>query len=314
MIGTRRIACALLAVTVASAPTWTSDSPKPVRVKGTRVYLAPPNGFVPAELFPGFQQEASGSSIVVNETPAPFSGISKGMTKDGLASRQMSLISSESVRIAGLQGLLLSVSQESRGTAFRKWIAVFGDEKESVMIVASFPALTNAALGEPLKRAVVSAEWNRDAEPAKFQGLTFRIDESPSLKIARRVTNGLMLTKDGTPGPIPPAEPLLVVASSHSEVAIDDLAEFARRRIMQVTQVKALGNLREAEIKMSGLPGHEIVAAAKDAATGAPMIVYQAIVTKDNVYYLALGLVGAAGADKYVPEFRRVASSLSITR
>ena len=304
-----------LAVAFAIAPGLAmAAEPSAVRVEGTRVRMTPPRGFVPAELFPGFQQVASGSSILVSEIPGPYSGLRSGMTKDGLASRGMTLLSSEPARLGGLDGALISVAQDAKGISFRKWLGLFGDEAETLMIVATFPASAAAALSDPLKRAVLTARWDREAKPKIFEGLTFRIDETADLKISRRIANALMLTKDGKPGPVTPSDPLLVVGTSHSAVRIDDIQAFARRRVMQTAQVKDLRNRSEGPMTIDRLPGYEIVASAKDADSGASIVVYQAIVVKDDVYYLVQGLVGAASSEKYVPEFRRVANSLSINR
>ena len=78
-----------------------------IRVPGTKVRLEPPIGFSLADRFPGFQCAELGASIMVTEMPAPGKELMKGMTKAGLASRGMTLISSKTESLNGREALLL---------------------------------------------------------------------------------------------------------------------------------------------------------------------------------------------------------------
>jgi hypothetical protein len=304
----------LAAGLLASVTSTASAEQTAVQVPGTRVCVAPPNGFESAQQFPGFQSPDMTSSIMISELPAPFDDIRRGMTKAGLATRGMTLLSSERVPLAGVDGVLLSVSQDARGVPYLKWLGAFGDARATVMVVATFPKALETEMSGALKQDVLSVAWNPGTAVDVFDGLSFRIEETANLKIANRLSNMLMLTRDGRQAPVAVNEPLLIVGSSISEVQIDDVEAFARNRITQTASVREISGFEGAPVTVGDSPGYELTAAAADVKSGLPVVLYRAIVVKENVYYIVQGLVGAPGAAKYVPEFRKVLRTMSFAR
>src|SRR5690349_13311509 len=114
---TRFAAFALLLVALAAPAALAA----PVQVLGTGVSLEPPPGFVPAQRFSGFERDAKSASIVVTELEGPASKMQQGMTREMLASRGMTLIRSQPVRIHRKSAQLFQVSQITSGTEFLKW-------------------------------------------------------------------------------------------------------------------------------------------------------------------------------------------------
>lgn len=281
-----------------------------VSVPGTKVSLDPPDGFAPSDRFPGFQSRDIGASIMVTEIPGPISKVRSGMTRRGLATRGMTLLSSETKTVDGRQALVLSVNQSARGTLFRKWLLVFGDEAASVVVVGTFPESVAASAGSEIQQAVLSTRWNRDKAVDHFEGLPFRITASGSLKIANRISSVLMLTEGGTKRPASAEEPLLVIAASVDDREIGDLEAFSRRRLNQIRQVTDLKELSGRSRTVDGLPAYELIATASDRRTGATLRVYQLMISDGKGYFLAQGLVGISRGDALLPEFRQVSESL----
>src|SRR5687768_14607195 len=85
----------LLLASVALAAADAPSPAKPVPVRGTRVSMPVPAGFTEATSFSGFQQAATGSSVMVTELPAPFAQIASGMTPEQMGPRGMKLLSRE---------------------------------------------------------------------------------------------------------------------------------------------------------------------------------------------------------------------------
>src|SRR5687768_14841330 len=169
---------------------------QPIRVAGTSVALAPPAGFVPSNRFPGFERADLQASLMVTEIPGPVADVSRGMTADGLATRGMTLISSTRRLVDGRQSLLLKVSQPAGGMTVHKWMLVSGDAKATVMIVGTFPKEYEPEIGDAMRESVLTARWAvAGAPPDHFEGLSFRVSPTPSLKIAGRMSNMLMLTE-----------------------------------------------------------------------------------------------------------------------
>lgn len=279
------------------------------RVPGTAVSVEPPPGFTPAERFAGFQQPATGASIMVTTVPAPVDAIRQGMTAGGLATQGMELVGSESVTVDGGDAVLIHARPRAAGTPFLKWVLVLGDPRSTHLVVGTYPAALADSLGGPVRRAVLSAMRAAAGPADPFEGLRFRLDPGDRLKLAPRVSSVLMLTLTGAASQGGPGDPFFVAGPSVSAVAVDDLKAFAEQRARRTTAVENLRDLRGEAREVDGLRVYEIVADATDRRSGTPVKLYQAILLEEGGYYVFQGLVGADRAAEYLPEFRRLTGS-----
>jgi hypothetical protein len=299
-----------MAISQASPATETPADPKAyTTVRGSKISLIKPDGFTAASTFPGFQQESSGASIVVTEIPGPYSKVTSGFNAATLKTREITLVSKENIQIDRYQGLLLQVNQPLDSRLFSKWITVFGDEQETVIVVATFPKDTAAKLSRSLKNTVLSAKWSRDKVVDPFADLKFGVTDTPNLKFAKRILNGLFYSKGGVFPLTAVNDPFLVVSEAISKVIVGDRQRFAEKRIGQVQQVKNLKIDSIQPISIGGLSGYEIIANATDIANDRPTTVYQVMLFEQQTYYIIQGLVGNSSKAKYLPEFQKIATS-----
>ena len=294
----------LLALFLLSSPVAAA----PVPVPGTQVKVDPPVGFTLMERFPGFENRAKTASIMVSELPGSASEVRRGMTRENLAGRGMTLLSSQTVRANGQSALLLHVSQRAAGMEFLKWMLVAGNEKKSVMIVGSFPK-ASAALSLPIKQALLSATWSASETAATFAGLTFRVDPAPRLKLAGRVGNLVMFSESGKIQPSDSTQAMLIIGSSFAEVTITDVEAFARARAAKTTRIGPLRNVQGRTVTTDGLMGYELVARTNDLQSGKELRMYQLILADRTTYYLAQGFVTPERAPVVLPQFRLVTGS-----
>lgn len=309
-IAVLRLACAAVVVCLVShAPAFGDE-----RVTGTKVSLSPPPGFVAETKFPGFGKPASSASIMVTEVPAPIGELVAGLTKTGLAGRGMTLHESTQTKVDGRDGQLLRVTQSAAGVSFEKWIVAFGTGSESVFIVATYPESEAKSLREPMKSAVLSARWNLAAEIDRFEGLPFRVTETAGLKIAKRVSNLLILTEGGVEEIVAPENPLLVVGASINDVDLSDLKAFSEERLRRTEQVAGVKNLQGSATKVDGLDAYELTADASDVKSSKPIRLYQLVIADGGSYFLAQGLVGAKRAGEFLGQFHDVATSIRRNR
>lgn len=299
---TMRTALACVAMTIlVSAQTLAAEG---VRVPGTRATLQPPAGFTPSQRFPGFEQQASQASIVVTEIPAPAVDMMKGMSKDALATRGMTLLSSTPVKMDERDALLLEVAQNAAGTAFRKWMLVSGDAAASVLVVGTYPQSAATALSAPLRAAVLSTTWGQAGAGDPFDGLPFRVAAASGLKLVGRVSNMLLFNESGRQQAGNPAEALYVVGPSVGSPPAGDLREFAEARARQTAQLRDLKIVEGHDIVVDGLPAYELLGDAADRRSGTPMRFYQVIAADPGGYYIMQGLAGSDRADAAVAQFR----------
>jgi len=285
----------------------------PVRVPGTSTSLQPPNGFSLAEEFPGFKHAELRASIMVTEMPAPAAEVMKGMTREGLATRGMTLISSKAEMIGGREALLLQVAQKAVGAEFLKWMLVTGDQKASVMVVGTFPSGSAGEIGAAIRDSVLSVAWTPRGPSDPFEGLQFRVTPTPKLKVAGRMSDLVMLTESGTMGSLGPTDPLYIVGRSITDSRIGDLPSFSEARARQTAQIRDVQNVSGHALTVGGLAAYELVADAKDVKTGRAMRLYQVVMPEGGGYLIAQGLVGAERGAELLAEFRRVTASLRRT-
>ena len=284
-----------------------------MRVTGTSVALAPPAGFVPSSRFPGFERADLQASVMVTEIPGPVADVSRGMTAASLATRGMTLISSTRQVVDGRQALLLKVSQPANGMTVHKWMIVSGDARTTVMIVGTFPNEYEPQIGDAVKDSLLTARWTVTAAPDHFEGLSFRVSPTTSLKIAGRMSNTLMLTESGRMGPQGPTAALFVVGTSLAPVDLSDLKAFATMRASQTKQLKGVRVSEQGATTIGNEAAYELVAEGRDIATGRLVTLYQVVVPDPQGYVLMQGMVASTRAATMVPEFRKAAQTFRRT-
>lgn len=279
-------------------------------VTGTRVSLTPPAGFTAATQFPGYGQESTRSSIMVTEIPGPFSELAAGFSQPKeLAAKGLSLIGRSEIKVGEYPALLAHVSQRAQGVAFQKWILLFGDQQESVMLTATFPAARARALSATMKASLLTAIWERGKNVPAEEGLTFSVNEAGGLKLTKRIANALLYTKSQIIPNKSVDEPLFVVAQAVSKVNAADAENIAFARVKQINTLTDIAVETSNKVVVDGLEGYEIIAGAKDRDSGEPMTVYQTMLFDGDTYYLMQGIISRRAGDAHLPAFKEMAAS-----
>ncbi|WP_404786708.1 hypothetical protein [Altericista sp. CCNU0014] len=286
----------------------------PSKIPGTAVQIAPPEGFQPSKLFLGFEQQQTGASIFVTELPIPKAEVPKVLEKlnstADLQSRGMRLIESQEITVGSIPGKLLLVSQSNRGIDFLKWLMVVAQGDRVLIVTASFPEDEAAKLKEPLRQSVIGLTWSPGQPAQLLEGLPFTFQPAGDLQVSGRVSNNVVLTRNGMKAPIPASEPLLILGSAYDTVRIRDVAKFSRMRLKALPQVRDLTEVSGNSKTIAGHPAFELVARGYDRKTNTPLTVYQAILATKRTYYVLEGLVPNPKAKAYLPIFRAVADTL----
>jgi hypothetical protein len=272
--------------------------------------MDPPAGFVASARFPGFENAASAASIVVSELPGPAADMQKGMTAKTLATRGVTLLRRETVKVDGQDAVLIQGSQSASGVTFSKWMLIGGDAQKTIMIVAAFPESAAEDLSQAVRRSLLSTSWSRaPREVNPFEGLMFRVDATRKLRLAGRTAGMLVFSETGSIEPASASDAILVVGNSITEVKIEDVEAFARARAAKTERTGPLRNIQGRAVTADGLAGYELVADTKDLKSGKDLSMYQFVVADDATYYLAQGFVSPERAELMLPEFRKVTGS-----
>jgi hypothetical protein len=289
----------------------TSDSLAPASpVAGTRVSLRPPVGFTLSHQFSGFELERLGSSIMVTEFPGPFTEVSAGFSNPSeLVKRGMSLLNNEDVKVSEQTGVLFKVSQNVSGKDFLKWIVIFGDEKESVVVVAAFPKEQESQLSEKMRASVLTSSWDRTKTVSLTEGLNFSVSEMGDLKLAKRFANSLLFTKGAVFPSKEPDDPIFIIAQPVAKSETRDLEQFAKARVFETASVSGVEIEQSTKVIVDKLNGYEIVAKANDVESGEPMVIYQVILFEPQGYYIMQGLISTKQRQSFLPLFKQMALS-----
>ncbi|OAD18682.1 conserved hypothetical protein, secreted [Candidatus Thiomargarita nelsonii] len=278
------------------------------RVPGTKITLIPPDNFIRATQFPGYIRQETGSSIMVTEMPGPFSEVTKGFTKPSLATVGVKLIDKKSIKLNDQDAILLHASQNLHGTEFLKWMLVFGDESETILIVAIFPKLFEDELSASLKASVLSAIWNKDIEVDFFEGVTFRVSEKGKLKISKKIGNSIVLSLNGDFPVRSKDDPLVIVGSSITEAwNITNKKAYARERLK--VSIKIIEILKEEDVLIDGLEGIKIIAKGQDMKTNHYRLVYHALLYTKDGYYIFQGFSDFKERNEYEAIFGDILES-----
>ncbi|MBK5144243.1 hypothetical protein I2494_11020 [Budviciaceae bacterium BWR-B9] len=287
------------------------------RIPGTSVSIEPPAGFSLSKQFTGYMNETAGASIMVNEMPAPLEEIKHAFIPDLMKTEGVRLLGTEEATSHEGKVWLYKIGQTANNQQFNKWILLQGDSKRSLMLVGTYPAAEEAKLGDAIKRSLISMDLAKEEEgKLNLDALGYSVQESDNLKIIRRVNNMLILSLSGDAAPAAAGvQPMMVIASSYSKVAIGDLVAFSEKHMMNTASLIEIAVQKESikSVDINGHHGVELLANAENAKNHEPMKVYQLIVESDGTYYVIKGLVKAEQSEQYLPEFRKIAESLKIT-
>ncbi|MGJ8724719.1 MAG: hypothetical protein ACSHYB_09195 [Roseibacillus sp.] len=271
--------------------TWllglTVSSAESERIAGTQASIAPPEGVEVATQFPGFIDKESGSSIMVTVIPGPYAEVTGGFTEENMALRQMELLQKKERKQGDLEGTLIHLSQTAgQGTEYLKWIWIFGNDKESVFVTATFPKEEGEEFSKKMRASVESTTWDANLKVDPFEGLTFRIEEAGKFRIAKVVGNMIILTEDAVfPTPELTA-PFVIVGASLSEnwEGPEDLIAFGSQRVKQTQEFQECEIESSEEWAQAGMAG--VMTKATGGGADGERFVQQGLLFSEDGYYI----------------------------
>jgi hypothetical protein len=279
-------------------------------VPGTRVRLAAPPGHVQGAGFHGYSWPETGASLIVIEMPGPYAEVKKGFDKKGLESGGMKLIERKETKICGRAGVLVFAAQDSQGKAYRKWVAVSGDQQRSVLLNAVFPADQEKALSATFEAVLLGAEWDPKLEIDPFEVLPWTVEAPEGLRFAGNVGTAFAFTDDGElvqKGR--PGSPRLTISPSIGVASVEDARGFAEKRVRELPGLDKIEIARSEPFEAGSLRGWEIVGKARDPKLKGDVCTHQILLVGAEEYFLFVGQVRAEDGDQWVPRFRASAKS-----
>ncbi len=272
-------------------------------IPGTRISVEVPHGYKVATKFPGLIHEAKASTLILNEIPKPVDEVRQTLEKHAIEARRMTFDRREKLEISGREAILVYATQKVADRMVRERLAVFGDDRSSVMVVASVPIEFDLREGPKLEAAIRSLVWNRKGKVDPYAGLPFRLAEIDGLQVIKRQPLLVVIARQAYRHAVPPEEPLLIVGASEDRIQLDDPKAFAHARIARMQKVEDVTILSEGPRKFGGMDGYEILALGRDRETQVKLTIYQVIAQDESHYFSMRGTVGYNDRERYLSKF-----------
>jgi hypothetical protein len=282
-----------------------AQSARHAKVAGTKCSLIPPEGFVPASNFSGFQNAENGASIMVSELPAPYAELSKAFTADALKSKGMKLIAKETIDFNQGKATFLTVSQEAGGTNYLKQILMFGDADKTVMINGIYPEAIKVV--EPqIKASLLSTVYDAAQPDDPLAAANFSIEVSgTNFKFAKYLSGSLMYSEDGK---VPTEKAIFLGTNSLGQAAVGDKKQYTIKALKQLPNGEHTKVQKIEPIRINNLDGYEIIAQGKNKQLADELVYQVMLYTDESEYFMLVGLA-STNQEKNLVAFKKLARS-----
>jgi len=246
---------------------------EPVFPPGARAGLAPPPGMTPSTSFQGFEDRANRVVLLISEVSAQtYDKIAQDFTPEAIRGSSMEEISRETLQLTSGEALLVVTRQGENETALRKWALLARTEELTVTIIGVVPetardAYPDAALRAAFASVAVRAKLTPDEMLAV---LPYRLDDLGGFRLLRASPDGTAVMTLGPQDTSLPAEqPYFMIAPRAVELPqAGERERFAQRMMAGFLNRPNVRVVSSEQMRIGGVPGHQIVAAGKDERTG----------------------------------------------
>lgn len=292
-------ACGLLALLALATPAAADDVVYP---PGSRVGLVPPPGLSASTSFPGFEDRAKNVAVVVGALPAAaFGEFEHSDSAEGLKRLGVTLEKRETLTLPTGQALLVIGHQNNVAT----WMLIAAAPDLTAMVTMRVPDAAKDTYSDEVLRGMISSLALRSEVPdAEQLGLLpFKLSTLADFKIGAVLPGrGIMLTDH-----VAPPAPHMVVSIMPGEPPEpgnrDDVARQVFRGIPNLKDVR----INAAEpLRIGNQQGYEIMATAKDPASGADLTVVQWLRFGAGAYLHVVGIAPTEAWTQAYGRFRAV--------
>jgi hypothetical protein len=273
---------------------------------GSRLGLAPPPGLHASTSFPGFEDRDNNVALLLGALPPEaYAQFEKSDSAEGLKKLGATLEKREALTLPNGKAILVIGRQEKLST----WMLVAALPDMTAMITLRLPDTAKDVYPETMLRAMFASLAARAEVPVDEQLglLPFRLGELAGFRIGGVLPGrGVLLTDVAADAASTVIEPHIIVAmmpGGPAEAA--DRDDVARQIFRSIPNLKEVRITASESIRIGGQQGHEIMANAKDPATGADVSLVQWLRFGSGAY---LHLVGMATTPTWTQAYARFRS------
>ena len=282
--------------------------------KAGGVGLDPPDGMVLSSRFAGFEDAASGASILVAELPAEaFAQLDQGFTPDALLTKGIVAGEREARVVEGAHAaFLVRGTQSMQGVDYDKWMLVIGSRATTAMVTVQVPQEVDAYPDEAIDAALASVALRAPSGlEEQIAALPFALGDHGGFRAVSVLAGSTLLLTEGPHDTFEDGEqPSLVIGAGLGDsLPPSDAAReaFARRALATTPGLKGI----DVGIAKPVAGGVDLAATATSSDNGAALFVLQSVRFFEDRYVRLIGLCRAAERGEFEARFERVARSLA---
>ena len=275
-----RMARFLLAFFLSLALGSAALTAEPVFPPGSRVGLVPAPGMAPGKSFQGFEDREKRVVLLISEVSAQtYDRIADEFSPQAIHRTGMEELSRETLPLAQGEGLLVVTRQGQNGTALRKWALLTRNDDLTVTIIGVVPEAVRDAYPDTAMRAafastVVRAKLTPDEMLAV---LPYRLGDLAGFRLMRASPDGTaVMTLGPQDTSLPVEQPYFMITPRAVEPpSADERDRFAQRTMAGFLQRPNVRIVNSEQMRIGGIPGHQIVAVGQDERTGDELAMVQ---------------------------------------
>jgi hypothetical protein len=284
---------------------------------GSRVGLAPPPGLTKSSTFQGFEDPQNNVAMIIAALPREAHwDLQRSTTAEELKKRGLTFEKREDQKLADGDAFLVIAHQEVEKLKLRKWIfAVLGQDLIALVTV-QVPDNAVALYPDSAIQTALSSVAIRATVPVEEQLglLPFRVGELAQFRIGGVIPGRAIMLTDS------PSDDLGPEVDAHIVVAVapggpgqaSNRDAFARDLFGSIPNIKDV-HVRSAEpLRISGQPGHQVMAVGKDARTGNDVNIVQWLRFGGGAYLHMIGVSRSSTWIQSYARFRQVRDGLDL--
>jgi hypothetical protein len=298
---------------------------EPVFPTGSRVGLVPPPGMVAAKTFPGFVDTDNKAAIIVSSLPGgTYSEVEKTLTADALKKQGITVEKREPLQLAiGKAVLVVGTQVAPDKTPYRKWLLLADAHDVIALVSVQVPEQSKAYPSDVLRAAFNSLALRPKVPDSELLTmLPFTVGDLAGFRLVNVIPGRALLLIDRPDYPhmvVTPDLPEYVYDARCSILMApggptdkDGRAEFARTAFASIGGIKDVQITMAEPVRLDHQDGFETVAHAKDAGTGADLMVVQWLRFGNGNLLQMVGVSRAAIWDSELSRLRSMRASIEL--
>jgi hypothetical protein len=303
-------ALALLLALLLMLPIRVATAADAVFPAGSHLGLVPPPGMVPSRTFQGFQEPGTKATILLTTLPAnAYEELAKSMVPDAMKKEGIEVERRDPIELSVGKGFVLSGRQTIEKERYRKWLLIAPAADVTALVNVQVPEQAANYSDEAVRAAFATlAVRSHIPEAEQLSLIPFRIEELAGFHVEDVLPGRAIVLVD-------PASETAEGAGTTAKARMfisalpggpDEAADrdnFARVAFGQIVGIKDVKMQDAGPLRIASQPGYQTLAKAKDAGTGADVMVVQWLRFGSGGF---LRMIGIARADAWPEMFGRL--------